>query len=48
VDASHCELGEYYALKVEHARKEDEQFQLMYDAEQENIKLSKQELEIQA
>ncbi|KAK9935368.1 hypothetical protein M0R45_022471 [Rubus argutus] len=48
VDASQCELGEYYALKVEHTRKENEQFQLMYDAEQENIKLRKQELEILA
>ena len=34
-------------MKVEHAHKEDEQFQLMYNAEQENIRLRKQELEIQ-
>ncbi|PRQ20791.1 putative glutathione transferase [Rosa chinensis] len=47
VEAAQSELGDYYALKVEHAHKEDEQFQLMYDAEQENIKLRKQELEIQ-
>ncbi|XP_004293109.1 PREDICTED: glutathione S-transferase T3-like [Fragaria vesca subsp. vesca] len=47
VGAAQSELGDYYALKVEHARKEDEQFQLMYNVEQENIKLRKQELEIQ-
>ncbi|KAL6214230.1 hypothetical protein ACLB2K_013668 [Fragaria x ananassa] len=41
VRAAQSKLGNYYALKVEHARKEDEQFQLMYNAEQENIKLRK-------